>query len=86
MKNFIQNLENEFVEKNQEKTTFSIRLSVKEDLILQEIAESFDLSRQELLHRLITEQIIVPWKQRFEAQANEELEKENARNSESVEE
>ena len=74
MKNFIQNLENEFVEKNQEKTTFSIRLSVKEDLILQEIAESFDLSRQELLHRLITEQIIVPWKQRFEAQANEELE------------
>ncbi|HFC6395535.1 TPA: hypothetical protein ACFNMZ_000071 [Neisseria polysaccharea] len=44
MKNFIQNLENEFVEKNQEKTTFSIRLSVKEDLILQEIAESFDLS------------------------------------------
>lgn len=74
MKNFIQNLENEFVEKNQEKTTFSIRLSVKENLILQEIAESFDLSRQELLHRLITEQIIVPWKQRFEAQANEELE------------
>ena len=74
MKNFIQNLENEFVEKNQEKTTFSIRLSVKEDLILQEIAESFDLSRQELLHRLITEQIIIPWKQRFEAQANEELE------------
>ena len=74
MKNFIQNLENEFVEKNQEKTTFSIRLSVKEDLILQEIAESFDLSRQELLHRLITEQIIVPWKKRFEEQANEELE------------
>ena len=74
MKNFIQNLENEFVEKNQEKTTFSIRLSVKEDLILQEIADSFDLSRQELLHRLITEQIIVPWKKRFEEQANEELE------------
>ena len=74
MKNFIQNLENEFVEKNQEKTTFSIRLSVKEDLILQEIAESFDLSRQELLHRLITEQIIVPWKKRFEEQANEVLE------------
>ena len=74
MKNFIQNLENEFVEKNQEKTTFSIRLSVKEDLILQEIADSFDLSRHELLHRLITEQIIVPWKKRFEEQANEELE------------
>lgn len=74
VKNFIQNLENEFVEKNQEKTTFSIRLSVKEDLILQEIADSFDLSRQELLHRLITEQIIVPWKKRFEEQANEELE------------
>ena len=74
MKNFIQNLEHEFVEKNQEKTTFSIRLSVKEDLILQEIADSFDLSRQELLHRLITEQIIVPWKKRFEEQANEELE------------
>ena len=74
MKNFIQNLENQFVEKNQEKTTFSIRLSVKEDLILQEIADSFDLSRQELLHRLITEQIIVPWKKRFEEQANEELE------------
>ena len=74
MKNFIQNLENEFVEKNQEKITFSIRLSIKEDLILQEIADSFDLSRQELLHRLITEQIIVPWKKRFEEQANEELE------------
>ena len=74
MKNFTQNLENEFVQKNQEKTTFSIRLSVKEDLILQEIADSFDLSRQELLHRLITEQIIVPWKKRFEEQANEELE------------
>ena len=74
MKNFIQNLENEFVEKNQEKTTFSIRLSVKEYLVLQEIADSFDLSRQELLHRLITEQIIVPWKKRFEEQANEELE------------
>ena len=74
MKNFIQNLENEFVEKNQEKITFSIRLSIKEDLILQEIADSFDLSRQELLHRLITEQIMVPWKKRFEEQANEELE------------
>ncbi|WP_107855301.1 hypothetical protein [Neisseria weaveri] len=81
MKNFIQSLENEFVEKNQEKTTFSIRLSVKEDLILQEIAESFDLSRQELLHRLITEQIIVPWKKRFEEQANEELEEVDAEQS-----
>lgn len=74
MSNFIQSLENEFVEKNQEKTTFSIRLSVKEDLILQDIAEYFDISRQELLHRLINEQIIAPWKQRFEAQINEELE------------
>lgn len=73
MKNFIDNLRNEFVEKNQEKTTFSIRLSVKEDLILQEIADSFDLSRQELLHRLITEQIIDPWKKTFEEQANEIL-------------
>ncbi|KPN71414.1 hypothetical protein [Neisseria sp. 83E34] len=81
MKNFIQSLENEFVEKNQEKTTFSIRLSVKEDLILQEIAESFDMSRQELLHRLITEQIIVPWKKRFEEQANEELEEVDAEQS-----
>lgn len=74
MSNFIKSLENEFVEKNQEKTTFSIRLSVKEDLILQDIAEYFDISRQELLHRLINEQIITPWKQRFEAQVNEELE------------
>lgn len=81
MKNFIQNLENEFVEKNQEKTTFSIRLSVKEDLILQEIAESFDLSRQELLHRLITEQIIAPWKKRFAEQTNEELEETNMEQS-----
>lgn len=81
MKNFIQNLENEFVEKNQEKITFSIRLSIKEDLILQEIADSFDLSRQELLHRLITEQIIVPWKKRFEEQANEEIEEVNTEQS-----
>ncbi|MCQ9326577.1 hypothetical protein [Neisseria dentiae] len=71
--NFLDSLSNEFVERNQEKTTFSIRLSIKEDLILQEVADSFEFSRQELIHRLITEQIIEPWKQRHKEQAEEEL-------------
>lgn len=69
--NFLEKLSSDLIERNQEKTTFSIRLSVKEDLILQEVAEYFEFSRQELIHRLITEQIIEPWKKKHEEQLAE---------------
>ncbi len=61
MNSFINSLKNEHEERNQNKITFSIRLSVKEDLILQEVADAYDLSRQELIHRLITENIVQAW-------------------------
>ncbi len=61
MSTFINALKNEYEEKNQDKITFSIRLSVKEDLILQEVCDAYDLSRQELIHRVITEQVIQAW-------------------------
>ncbi len=61
MSTFINALKNEYEEKNQDKITFSIRLSVKEDLILQEVCDDYDLSRQELIHRVITEQVIQAW-------------------------
>lgn len=70
---FLDALANDFVEQNQDKTTFSIRLSIKEDLILQEVAEHFEYSRQELIHRLLTEQIIEPWKKKFAEQANADI-------------
>ncbi|MDO5640390.1 MAG: hypothetical protein Q4G28_11050 [Neisseria sp.] len=70
-KNFLEKLSSDLIERNQEKTTFSIRLSVKDDLILQEVAEHFEFSRQELIHRLITEQIIEPWKKKHEEQSTE---------------
>lgn len=61
MTSFIHSLKNEYEERNQNKITFSIRLSIKEDLILQEVADAYDLSRQEVIHRLITEQIVQAW-------------------------
>ena len=72
---YIEKLQNEAMKSNQEKVTFSIRLSVKEDLILQEVAENFDYSRQELLHRLIVEQIINPWE--IERENDAEKDREN---------
>lgn len=76
-KTFLDTLADDFVERNQDKTTFSIRLSIKEDLILQEIAEHFGYSRQELIYRLLNEHVIEPWKRKFAENATLEIETES---------
>ncbi|WGE41982.1 hypothetical protein [Actinobacillus equuli] len=81
MSNFLSQLQNEYIERNQDKITFSIRLSIKEDLILQEVADAYDLTRQEIIHRLINEHITQSWEKErekdktFEVPSSDQLER-----------
>lgn len=58
---FIAELRNEYNQRNQDKITLSIRLSVKEDVILQELANTLDTTRQEIISKLIEKHIVKEW-------------------------
>lgn len=58
---FIAELRNEYNQRNQDKITLSIRLSVKEDVILQELANALDTTRQEIISKLIEKHIVKEW-------------------------
>lgn len=66
MTSFIEELEQDFIKKNEDKVTFSIRLSKKEDFILQEVANRVDKTRQEILQRLINKHIVESWEKAFQ--------------------
>lgn len=61
---FINQLENEHNQRNQDKVTLSIRLSVKEDMILYELANAFETTRQEIISRLIQDYVVKGWEQK----------------------
>lgn len=61
---FINQLENEHNQRNKDKVTLSIRLSVKEDMILHELANAFETTRQEIISRLIQDYVVKGWEQK----------------------
>lgn len=65
MAGFIEEENQEFNLRNQDKITLSVRLSVQEDLILQELADSWDTTRQEIITRLIQKYIVDEWKAKY---------------------
>lgn len=65
---FISKLTNEYNQRNQDKTTISIRLSVKEDMILHELANMLDITRQDIISKLIQDYVVAEW----ERQRNED--------------
>lgn len=58
---FINSRTQAYNQRNQDKTTLSLRLSIKEDLILQELADAWETTRQDIIHDLISEYIIKAW-------------------------
>lgn len=58
---FINSRTQAYNQRNQDKTTLSLRLSIKEDLILQELADTWETTRQDIIHDLISEYIIKAW-------------------------
>lgn len=65
MSGFIEEETQEFNLRNQDKVTLSVRLSVQEDLILQELADSWDTTRQDIITRLIQKYIVGEWKNKY---------------------
>lgn len=65
MVGFIEEENQEFNLRNQDKITLSVRLSIQEDLILQELADSWDTTRQEIITRLIQKYIVDEWKAKY---------------------
>lgn len=60
---FIQTETQRFQQRNQDKITLSIRLSIQEDLILQELADAWDTTRQEIITRLIQKYVVEEWQE-----------------------
>mgnify|MGYP000623580878 CR=1 FL=1 len=58
---FIDTLTQSYNQRNQDKITLSLRLSVKDDLILQELADALETTRQEIINSLIQKYIIEDW-------------------------
>ena len=62
-------------QRNQNKVTLSLRLSIKDDLILQELADAWETTRQDIINDLIQEFIIQDWenKRMIDKQKDEEF-------------
>lgn len=62
-------------QRNQNKITLSLRLSIKDDLILQELADAWETTRQDIINDLIQEFIIQDWenKRMIDKQKEEEF-------------
>ena len=62
-------------QRNQNKITLSLRLSIKDDLILQELADAWETTRQDIINDLIQEFIIQDWenKRMIDKQKDEEF-------------
>ena len=58
---FIDRRTEAYNQRNQDKITLSLRLSVKDDLILQELADAWETTRQDIINDLIQEYIIKDW-------------------------
>lgn len=71
---FITSRTQAYNQRNQDKITLSVRLSVKEDLILQELADVWETTRQDIIHDLISEYVIKAWE-------NKRLEDQHSENS-----
>lgn len=79
---FIDNRTEAYNQRNQDKITLSLRLSVKDDLILQELADTWETTRQDIINDLIQEYIIKDWNEKRSADrtANDELDNSSATN------
>lgn len=67
---FIERQLKEQNQRNQDKITLSIRISVKQDLILQELADSLEITRQEIITRLIQDYIVNEWEEVYSKDAD----------------
>ena len=72
---FIDRRTEAYNQRNQDKITLSLRLSVKDDLILQELADAWETTRQDIINDLIQEYIIKDWdnKRLMDKQKGEEF-------------
>lgn len=72
---FIDRRTEAYNQRNQDKVTLSLRLSVKDDLILQELADAWETTRQDIINDLIQEYIIKDWgnKRMIDKQKDEEV-------------
>ena len=72
---FIDRRTGAYNQRNQDKITLSLRLSVKDDLILQELADAWETTRQDIINDLIQEYIIKDWdnKRLMDKQKDEEF-------------
>lgn len=79
---FIDNRTEAYNQRNQDKITLSLRLSVKDDLILQELADTWETTRQDIINDLIQEYIIKDWNEKRSADriANDELDNSSTTN------
>lgn len=64
---YIDNRTEAYNQRNQDKITLSLRLSVKDDLILQELADTWETTRQDIINDLIQEYIIKAWNEKRSA-------------------
>ncbi|OOR99961.1 hypothetical protein B0187_03905 [Haemophilus paracuniculus] len=79
---FIDNRTEAYNQRNQDKITLSLRLSVKDDLILQELADTWETTRQDIINDLIQEYIIKEWNEKRSADrvANDEFDNSSTTN------
>lgn len=77
---FIDRRTEAYNQRNQDKITLSLRLSVKDDLILQELADAWETTRQDIISDLIQEYIIKDWdsKRLIDRQKEEEFDDSSA--------
>lgn len=61
---FIDSRTESYNQRNQDKITLSLRLSRKDDLILQELSDAWETTRQDIINDLIQEYIIKEWEKK----------------------